>query len=356
MSTEKFVVVKGSGGAGLGDRICGLAVGIAYAQITGRTLFVDWRDRAFQSQEDNLFPKLLTVRTVNQCQVLPQIDDVAPPVWQQRLDMEIDQVRAIDLRERGIEWSGAAPKWDRDEAVRRYSIDVSDFTRPERCVVVWSGASINGLLDQLKRNGAVAASFTADGFLGKVVRDSISFHPEIETRIQRFRHERFQDRMVLGIHHRKTEEAAAVRSIPSERQYFDATDRALAKMSSDTVIFLATDNADVQDLYAKRYGSQRVHWTDKWLPEGGQSIHKNAGCPDGSLAAKDALMDVGLLARCDRLVLTGNSSFSSLAGWFSTKPAATRELVFPYGGSVPRRALRMLKRLVGKAISSRNST
>ena len=344
MTQQKLVVVKGSGGAGLGDRMCGLAVGILYAQHTGRALHVDWRDRAFESQHQNLFPELIRVMGVPMVDSIPATSSVAPDVWCNHLDLGIDQVRAIDLENRGIKWTGAAPAWDPEEALRRYSVDVANYDYPENVVVIWSGASMNSLVEKLKQDALIDATMTADEMLGHVIGGKIRLRNEIDDRIEGFRREIIGDRPTLGIHYRKTDEAAAVRTIPTESQYLKETDRALATLPDDAAMFLATDNADVQSVYQNRYGAKRVCWTDKWLPKSGRSIHKNDDCPDGLMAAKDALLDVGLLARCDRLVLTGNSSFSSLAGWFSESPATHRQLVFPKGGSAPRRIFRALKR------------
>ena len=118
----------------------------------------------------------------------------------------------------------------------------------------------------------------------------------------------------------------------------------MSELGDAAKIFLATDNVTVQRRFSERYGADRVVWTEKWLPEEGDSIHKNSECPDGVRAARDALVDIGLLAACDRLVLTGNSSFSALAGWFSPQPESSKSLVFPRQGSWLRRLLGKVKR------------
>ena len=345
VNEAKYVVLKGSGGAGLGDRICGLAAAILYARWSNRVLFIDWRDRAFGSQTSNLFPFLLRVRGVPCVDRLPETQSVLPAVWRGRLDMELDELRAWDLKERGITWSGDAPRWDRNEAIERYSVDSANLAWPEDVVVLWSGASISPLSETLKRLGKIERDVTPNELLGKVVSECLEFNDEIEQRIEDFWAQRVGGRSVLGVHYRKTDEAAAARSLPTENQYLDATDRALRNLPKDAAIFLATDNVDVQTAFRARYSDREVVWTEKWLPESGGSIHKNSDCPDGFRAAQDALLDVGLLARCDRLVLTGNSSFSSLAEWFSRRSSDTRELVFPKTGSLPRRVVRTLRRL-----------
>lgn len=350
-SNPSYVVVKGSGGAGLGDRICGLAVGILYAKHTGRMLAVDWRDRAFGTQQRNLFPDLLRVEGIPVAELPDGAVEVAPEIWAGRLDCSIDQLRAFDLDQRGVRWTGAAPPWDRDDAIRRYSIDVTEFDYPQQAVVVWSGGSMNSLTAACQQRGWIEPRRTAEATFGCVVRKHVRLHRDIECRARRFREVAIGDRAVLGVHYRKTNEAAAARTLPTEAQYLKATDATLARLPPGAVIFLATDNREVQQRYIQRYGKHRVDWSDKWLPESGASIHKNSDCPDGVAAARDALVDVALLASCDRLVLTGNSSFSSLANWFSPASNANPVLLFPQGHSTTRRVFHKVKGLIGTAVA-----
>jgi len=299
----------------------------------------------------NLFPELFTIRGVPVAKRIPDDATVTPPVWNDRLELPIDELRALDLADRGVTWDGPAPPWDRQEATRRYSADVSHLAHEEDVVVIWSGTSLQTLVQSLKFAGAIEENAAADDVRRQTIREGLAFHPAIDKRITDFRGSLPPDCPTLGVHYRKTDEAAKARSIPTESQYLAATDRALSKMPDNTILFLATDNADVQALYQQRYGSGRVRWTEKWLPEAGRSIHKNADCPDGVAAARDALVDIGLLASCDALVLTGNSSFSSLAAWFSARPRSKCQFVFPARHSPLTRLLAAAKRLVHHSTS-----
>ena len=346
-----YVIIKGSGGAGLGDRICGLAVGILYAKHCGRTLYVDWRDRAFGTHQRNLFPELFCIEGVQIADRLPEGIDVAPEIWSDRLDLSLDQLRAFDLDQRGIKWTGAAPPWDREDAIRRYSVDLSRLDHPQTAVVVWSGGSVHALVGELRTRGLVDSDHTSESMLSCTVSKHIRFQPDIEDKVRQFREQAFAGRATIGVHYRKTDEAAAARALPSESQYLRATDEGFACLPEDAIVFLATDNRDVQELYSQRYGRDRVCWFEKWMPESGASIHKNNACPDGVASAKDALVDVGLLASCDRLVLTGNSSFSALASWFSTLPASKCKSIYPDNGPLSRRMIRRVKHMIQSALA-----
>ena len=76
-------------------------------------------------------------------------------------------------------------------------------------------------------------------------------------------------------------------------------------------IFLATDNADVLRRYRARFPD--VVATDKWYPPPGEIMHAHEGRPDRVQDAADALVDMHLLAACDRLIVDSRSSFGRLA-------------------------------------------
>lgn len=343
---SQYVIIKGSKGAGLGDRLFGLSVGLLYAEVTGRTLYVDWRDGAYGEIGENLYLKLLRVPDLPTCDELPAVNSVAPDIWSGRLELPFADLRSFDLEQRGVTWTNGAPPWNRAEAIERYSIDASRLDHPETAVVLWAGDSLDPLVAALKADGRLPASADVEAVRGEVLRRHLRYQADIEDRIERIVNETFGSGPIIGVHYRLTDEAARARSIPTRRQYHAAV-AAHLRRRPEARIFLATDNRNVQQDFAETYGRDRVFWIDKWLPGAGASIHMNADCPDGVSAARDALVDAGLLARCTSLVLTGNSAFSLLAGILSAAPPANRTTIYPENGSLLRRgarsALRRLK-------------
>jgi hypothetical protein len=352
---SRYVIVKGSAGAGLGDRIFGLSVGLLYAQTTGHTLHVDWRDGAYGAPHVNLFPQLLKVHDLPATDELPATNDVAPAIWKDRLGMNLSDLRGFDLQQRGVTWEkGSAPLWNRAEAVARYSIDPSRFDYPETAVVLWAGDSLHPLVGALQTRGSVPPNVPAEYVRRDVVRRHLRLHDDVQSRIDQTIEAHFGAGPTVGVHYRLTIEAAQARSIPTPRQYHTAVS-SLLNRHPDARIFLATDNRNVQREFVETYGAKRVFWIDKWLPSAGAPIHMNADCPDGVAAARDALVDAGLLARCTSLVLTGHSAFSLLAGILSTAPAADRITVFPETGSLLRRGARSAMRRLRSATSGLRS-
>jgi hypothetical protein len=352
---SRYVIIKGSSGAGLGDRIFGLSAGLLYAQVTGRTLHVDWRDGAYGAPQENLFPKLLRIHDLPATAGLPATNDVAPAIWQDHLELKLPDLRGIDLQQRGVTWEkGTSPPWNRAEAVARYSIDAGRLDYQEAAVVLWSGDSLHPLVDALRANGRLPNDAKVDDVRRDVVRRHLRLHDDIQSRIDQTVAAQFGDSPTIGVHYRLTNEAAKARSVPTRRQYRAAIDAQLYRDPAARV-FLSTDNRDVQQDFAAAYGAERVFWIDKWLPGAGEPIHMNSDCPDGVAAARDALVDAGLLARCTSLVLTGNSAFSQLAGILSATSGADRITLYPDSGSLLRRGARSAIRRLRSATALRRS-
>lgn len=346
-----YTIIKGSKGAGLGDRIFGLSVGLLYAQATERMLHVDWRDGAYGSPHENLFPKLLRIHDLPATDEVPTTNDVAPANWKDHLDLSLADVRGIDLQQRGVTWEeGQAPKWNRAEAVERYSIDAARLDHPETAVVLWSGDSLHPLVGALKANGSLPNDAEPEAVRRDIVRRHLRLHEDIQSRIDQTVAAHFGEGPTIGVHYRLTDEAERARSVPTRGQYHAAVDAQLQR-HPDARVFLATDNRNVQQDFVDTFGDERVFWIEKWLPSAGAPIHMNSACPDGVAAARDALVDAGLLARCTSLILTGNSAFSLLAGIQSAAPAADRTTIYPDSGSLLRRGARSALRRLRSATS-----
>ncbi|NNC98698.1 MAG: hypothetical protein HKN85_00810, partial [Gammaproteobacteria bacterium] len=58
--SRKWLVVKASGGGGLGDSIKSLLVAALYASLSGRTLVVDWSGGVYSDGDDNPFWRLFS--------------------------------------------------------------------------------------------------------------------------------------------------------------------------------------------------------------------------------------------------------------------------------------------------------
>jgi hypothetical protein len=88
---EKFLMAKAS--AGLGNRLLSLCTAMLYAEMSGRTLVIDWRDGAYGKKGENAFDNFFSCRVAKPLSVLPKTDSVTPSVWKGNLN-KISQIRA----------------------------------------------------------------------------------------------------------------------------------------------------------------------------------------------------------------------------------------------------------------------
>ena len=80
---DKFLLVKGI--TGLGDRILCALSGILYAQLSGRTLLIDWSDPFYSSNGDNVFHRFFESPFCSPTDDIPTTDSVYPRIWRGRL-------------------------------------------------------------------------------------------------------------------------------------------------------------------------------------------------------------------------------------------------------------------------------
>ena len=315
----KSLIVKGSGGGGLGDKIWALLVAIMYARVTRRAIYSDWRDTAYGDGTQNYFSSLFRLAGLPVMSDLPAECTVWPAVWQGRLFMTLDEVYRAD----------GTPPWNRSWSIRRYSFDMhASTTMPTR----WSCGNMTQV-DKIARTFTDHFSeyrgLTAQALLGRLWREHLHLQEPVLGRVRRtIEAARARGQRLLGVHVRMTDESAAVRLAPTLRDYLRSTQRMLSRMP-DCRIFLATDNRAVYEPFAVRFGPERIVVTDKWFAAAGEPLHKNPACPDRLRGAQDALLDLYVLADCDGLVSFPGSSFSYLASALSQAAPALRRNVLP---------------------------
>jgi hypothetical protein len=119
---------------------------------------------------------------------------------------------------------------------------------------------------------------------------------------------------VLGIHVRRTDRFREAR-VSTEEAYFRRID---AMAGSYDRIFLATDEPNIETSFSDRYGSMLVHTgkpkVQKWGGYKGRKTFVNLSF------YRDAVIDMWLLSRCDRIIGSYRSSFSKVAARVSSNP------------------------------------
>jgi broad specificity phosphatase PhoE len=81
-------------------------------------------------------------------------------------------------------------------------------------------------------------------------------------------------------------------------------------------IFLSTDSQEVVEKFQQEFAN--IITTPKWFPPSGERMHQNWDqCPDRVQNGIEALMDMYLLASCNDLIFSSQSSFGLVASILS---------------------------------------
>lgn len=324
-TAARSLVLKGSGGGGLGDKIWALLVAIMYARLSGRALHVDWRDTAYGDGTLNYFPLLFQLAGLSVQPRLPADGTVWPAVWRDRLGMSLDDVYRAD----------GTPSWNRAWSMRRYSFDMARLDYDAETLVMWEHDQMHKIVSRFVDRFAVYRGLSDEALLGRLWREHLQLVEPVCGRLQQTVASVFAGRPVLGVHVRMTDESSATRRVPSLADYLRATERLLPRMR-DGRIFLATDNRAVREPFMERFGAERIVAMEKWFPEAGDPLHMNPTCPDRLRNAQDALLELCVLARCDGLVAYAGSAFGHMAGILSEAPHDCRVAVVPHRSLVSR--------------------
>lgn len=293
--THKYLVVKASGGGGLGDSIKSVLVGALYASLSDRILVVDWFGGLYGNGEINPFYSLFEITNLKSQAQLPDSADVFPGAWRGRLDKSLHEVYTEDGWEH----------WDRARTIGTYSFDLSKLDHASDVLLMWEFdqiSKLSTLITEPVSNAIDAYRYSATQFL----RFSPEFRKQLAPYAEAF------GKPVVGVHIRATNEFTEDKGSPALEHYIAAIDKTIEPGHS---LFLATDNAEVQSTIKHRY--QNVITTPKWFANPGEALHLNTDCPDHFKNMVDAMLDIVLLSKCSKLVITPNSSFSEVARIFS---------------------------------------
>ena len=315
-SPDKYLLVKGI--TGLGDRILCALGGILYAQLSGRTLVIDWSDPLYSSTGDNEFHRFFKSPCCSPTEDIPTTDSVYPPIWRGRLLEHATQI----AREH---------EFNPEEIRRELSIDLGKVDYMEDLLVM---VEYDALVDRLRPHfhGAFEelAQMPSAGILAKLLREDLLLQSEIRARVDHFKSNRFFSPTV-GVHIRYSDYRVRIFAIIKQLN-------ALLKREPDLQIFLATDNIEIKKMFEGNFPG--VISTPHWYAKPGSPIHVDRTRPDRTETAIEGLIDMYLLAKCDHLIFDGSSSFSRVANLLSLAPAHNKVDVDPSGYGRKKRRFR----------------
>lgn len=303
--TDPLVIVKGTGGAGLGDLIRALLAGLHYATMTGRGLVPCWDDGLYGPIGENVFPRLLHLTDI----VSPPLadldaNDVAPAAWCGRLHLPLGRVYALERDD----------DWNRAWALDHLSFDQTRYDHPQTTLVMWDFDRLSAAWTAADPSARLGVS--PDAAQRLLARRHLRPVPGVLERVRAI-HAQFA-RGMIGVHVRKTFEKGGASRHLDQTTVFAILDRLAG--DDGFGIFLATDNRDVEAAFRERYSF--VLCASKWFGTSGVAMHFDDQAPDRTQLAIEALVDLYLLAACDALIHPAESSFSRVAAVIGDIPPA----------------------------------
>ena len=298
-SEGRVLVIKAKGG--LGNRMLSAVTGLVLARLNDRRPFIDWRDGMYVARGINLYPLLFDGSWMDDVAQFDGAASTVPAIWSGHMaDHPTDIIHQH------------FPRQHQDPFLyRKLGIAMTGADPVEPVGIFWS------YLPKLRRLAGRMAHYRA--FSGRsledVTSDYLATHfrpvPQVAAKVEAI----FRDGTspVIGVHIRFTDRKAPLSRIVK------AIER-LQRQHPEARIFLATDSAEAEEAVLSRFsGVLRI---DKALARDGQALHVAAGqFADPVEEARNALVDMMALARCDWLVHSSHSTFSVTAALIGRIPA-----------------------------------
>ena len=295
---SKALIIKAKGG--LGNRMLSAITGVVLARLNDRAPLIDWRDGMYVPAGENLYPLLFDASWMDDLDQFDDAADVAPKVWSNRMTLHPTDVIHREY-----------PNQHQDPFIyRKLSIDLAGPDPDNRVAVFWS------YLPKLKRLQQRIAKDPE--FSGRPLDDVTSglldvyFKPVDE--ITQAVDEVFtaMSGPVIGVHIRFTDRKAPLPKIVAKLEK-------LKERNPDATIFLATDSQEAQDAVCSRF-SDTVSISKSLATDGG-ALHVTANAfEDPVVEARNAVIDMIALSRCDWLVHSSHSTFSVTAALIGRIP------------------------------------
>ena len=319
-SKAKYLIVKGSGGGGLGDRLRSVLTAIIYAKLTNRIVYVDWTDGKLISQRRNVFYEYFQIKNIDFVTDCPDAEDVFPLSWQGKLDASLHEL----YQDSG--WVG----WDRQAAITQYSFDQRHLDYPQKVLVMWE-------FDQLSDFSYHYSKLSGNALMRNVAREFLTVKKVIADQVQIFRHQdSLEHESIIGVHIRATNEFMRQKNSVTLGQYVSQINHCIRVLKAENdkhqfSIFLATDNKEVERQLETKFPG-RIRTREKWFAAPGEKIHFNDQCPDAEKSLNDAIVEICLLAESDYLIYQYNSSFGMMADYFFKADANNIFALLPGAG------------------------
>ena len=295
MEAPRILVVKGK--AGMGNRLRFLTHAFAYAIASRRALVIDWSDPTYSNDGQNVFQEYFEPDNLDLLEVeLKSLNGIGviPDIWDGNLNCSVSEMKgmmdqAINQRKRELLLSG--PLW-------------GGFDNPVPIQVVW-GYNQHLEYIPLALLSRVIEKKSSREILIWFFQEILTLNRKLRQRIESFV---VKNPSMIGVHIRQSDKKAT----HPLSTCFEKIDR----LDDSHSIFLATDNLQIFEQFAQRYGD-RVISTPKWYPSPGTSCHQNKQCPDRLENGREALVDIYILSQCKFLLRQKGSSFTEISDYIA---------------------------------------
>jgi len=288
---EKLLLIKAKGG--LGNRILSAVCGLTFADLTGRTPVIDWRDGSYANLGENAYPLLFETPISLTCDARDNdLRTPSPAIWKGHIGLTPQAM--IDLH---FPQSHASPL-----IYRKLCTDLSRINTPEETAIFWCYLPKFTRLRRHLRRHAEFANQPVHQIIQNYLTEYFTPNARVRERIAAALAQ--MPRPIIGVHIRYTD-----RKVPLDKVR-SALQRQLEAHPTAS-IFLATDNAHIQAEMAAEF--KNIFHTPKYLDAEGKRLHSPDTTFDKVLEAENALVDIWLLSQCDHLIHSRHSTFSELS-------------------------------------------
>ncbi len=292
--TMRVLLIKAKGG--FGNRILAAVTGIIVAELDGRTPIIDWRDGEYLPKGDDAYPILFHRPHRLHPESFDRCTAVEPQLWSGRL-----AEHPVDIISQDFPNDHSNPF-----IYRRLSVSLS---RPSDApvAVFWSYLP---KLERIRRRAVHHFSgMRMSDLARRVLSDHFTPNARVLSEVERLFAERSHP--IIGVHVRFTDRKVSLDRIL-------ATTAQLRGRMPEAKIFLATDNAMVQEKFRSAF--DRVFVIDKCFGVDDNSLHEQTDHDNQRREAENALIDMWALSRCDWLVHSRHSTFSVAAALIGGLP------------------------------------
>jgi len=315
---KKVLILKGC--AGLGNRLITLASAIEYANITNRTLFVDWSDGQFSIEGINAFNIHFELKNVKSVYELKKSDLENKSIYPNTLGKEnleqpfynlyasnggltLNRFRKI-IPTRG-KFSRLHEHW-----APIHKTKVQTLKNTIASVFTDSFLELGGRLSYNLPEDIVIFADHIPAFNPLLLRKHITLNSTTSSLVECHWKEKFEGKFVIGVHVRWSDKKP-LGKLEKLHQLIETI------RSKESYIYLATDNLEIQNEFIFKYS--KFIKTETNLPELPSNIglhsyakeSKNKDLIENSF--KESILDMWLLSKCNILIAQEGSTFSLIS-------------------------------------------